>query len=181
MEKTMIKYEAVPHYEEVECIGITCQCMDAGVNGSIARNDFVGRRILTEAAGFDPASTDESKPAAQVAKGDGTRLFQTVAKAEETEVFVELADGYRAPALKIKGGYTCIDTKDNKGARILYLHKDCRCNDETLAKIRKFVGVALDRHPEAFDEWKLVDGAGARVFLYLYSDVDANGKGVPQD
>ena len=181
MDKTMIKYEAVPHYEEVEAVGITCQCLGADINGSIAKNAFVGRRILTETIGFDPASTDSNKPVAQVAKGDGTRLFQTVAKNEEIEVFVTLGDGYKAPALKLKGGFTCIDTKDNIGARIVYLHKECRANDGTLAKIRKFVGIALDRHPEAFDEWKLTDKYGVRVFVYLYTDVDKNGKGVPQD
>lgn len=179
MEKTMIKYQTVDRFEEVEVIGITSAVAGNDINGSIAREKFVGRRILTEQVGFDPAAGD----AKTVAKSDGTRLFQTVEKNDETEVFITLANGFKTPGLKLKGGYRCVDTKDNKGAVLVYLHRDCCDNAETLGKIRSFAprACAMDANIGAFNEWKLEDGDGKRVIVYFYQDVDKNGAGLPVD
>lgn len=177
--KTMIKYETITKFEEVEAVGISKKVFDDGINGTIARKPFNGRRILTETVGFDPAAED----AKVVAEGDKTRFFQTVEKFEDMEIFIELANGFKTPGLKVAKGFKCVDTKDNPGCVIAYVKWDDDSSSTTFEKIRMFAprACAMDANVTAFGEWKLVDKDGKRVIFYMYSDVDKNGFGVPQD
>lgn len=178
-KKTMIKYETLTKYETVEVVGISKEVLGNDVNGTIARKPFKGRRILTETAGFDPAADD----AKVVAEGDKTRFFQTVEKFEDMEVYLELANGFKTPGLKLTRGFKCIDTKDNVDCVIAYVKWDDDSSKDTLGKIRMFAprACAMDANVTAFGEWKLVDKDGKRVIVYAYSDVNENGFGVPQD
>lgn len=180
----LMKIENVPVYAEVEVFGISknvaCDC----INGTVERNKFTGRRLLTEKTGFDPASNKEDAPAAMIARGDGTRLLQTVEKKETFGVKIALGDGFKSRELLLKNVYVCTDTKDNKGAVIAYIKWDDDGNTDVLDKISGFAPKMLDAHPNAFGDWKLVASSGddVRVFVYFYSDVDPEtGKGLPSD
>lgn len=175
--ETMIKYEKLPKYEQVALVGISKSVMDDEINGSVERNQFVGRRLLTLTKGFDPAADD----AAQIAKGDGTRLIQTVESVEEFGIRIALGDGFKSRELNLKKVLVCTDTKDNKDAKIVFVKWDNKDNDPVFNKIRSTAPKMLAAHPDAFDDWNLIDKNGNRVFIYTYSDVNEQGKGVPQD
>lgn len=177
---TMINYEAVPQYKQVELVGISKSVYGSEINGSIERNKFSGRKLLTLTEGFNSEGDD----AAMIAKGDGTRLVQTVKLTEALKVRIALDDGFKSRELVITNAYTYETTKINKdgSAAIVALIKwDNDDNTDVLTKIRNAAPKMLASHPDAFDDWKLIDESGKRVYIYTYSDVDENGKGVPQD
>lgn len=178
-----MKIEAVPSYQEIEVIGISKNVACDAINGTVERKSFVGRRILTLTSGFDVSSKDENRPVAQIAKGDGTRLIQTVEKADALEVCLKLGDDFASRKLTLRNVLKCVDTKDNVGCVIAYLKYDALGdNQAVLDKIAEFAPKMLAAHPDAFGDWMLVDNDGKRVIVYFYSDVDAaTGKGVPQD
>lgn len=178
----LMKIEKVPNYTEIEVVGITRRIAGDHINGTVERNEFTGRRILTLKEGFDPASNDDNTPACMIARGDGTRRIQTVGKHDTFGVRIALGDGFTSRELLLKNVLVCKDTKDNKGAVIAYIKWDDEGNGQVLDKIGDFAPKMLDAHPDAFGDWKLVDKDGARVFVYFYGDVDPEtGKGVPQD
>lgn len=177
---TMINYEAVPQYKQVELLGISKSVYGSEINGSVERNKFTGRRLLTLVEGFNAEGDD----AAMIAKGDGTRLIQTVKPVEALKVKIALGDGFKSRELVIKDALVYETTKANKdgSAAIVALIKwDKDDNTDVLAKIRDFAPKMVAAHPDSFGDWTLVGENGKRVYIYTYSDVDENGKGVPQD
>jgi hypothetical protein len=177
-----MKIEAIPNYAEIEVVGISKSVADERINGSVERNKFTGRRILTLKEGFDPASNDANAPANMIARGDGTRRIQTVAKHDTFAVKIALGDGFKSRELLLKNVLVCKDTKDNKGATLVYIKWDDDENSQVLGKIEEFAPRMLAAHPNAFGDWMLIGNDDNRVFVYSYSDVDPEtGKGVPQD
>lgn len=178
----LMKVETIPNYNEIEVVGISKCVASPTINGSVERNQFTGRRILTLKAGFDPASNDANTPACMIARGDGTRRIQTVEEKETFAVKIALGDGFKSRELLLKKVLVCKDTKDNKGSILAFVKWGEEENEQVLEKIQVFAPRMLDAHPDAFGDWKLVDKDDARVFIYFYSDVDPEtGKGVPQD
>lgn len=177
---TMINYEATPIYQQVELVGISMKVFGSDVNGSVERNKFTGRKLLTLTEGFDAAA----EGAAMIAKGDGTRLIQTVKSLESLAVQIALGDGFKSRALFLKDVLVYTDNKVNKDgtpAKVAFIKWDNQENEDVLTKIRNAAPKMLDSHPDAFDDWTLIDNEGNRVFIYTYSDVNEEGKGVPQD
>lgn len=177
---TKINYEPIPKYEQVELVGISMAVFGSEYNGSVERNKFTGRKLLTLTEGFDSEGDD----AAMIAKGDGTRIIQTVKPVEMLKVKIALGDGFVSRELVIKDALVYKTSKANKDGStaivaLIKWNKDD--NTDVLTKIRNAAPRMLASHPDAFDDWTLVDEGGVRVFLYTYSDVDENGKGVPQD
>lgn len=178
----LMKIEAIPNYAEIEVVGISKSVACDAINGSVERNKFTGRRILTLKEGFDPVSNDPNTPANMIARGDGTRRIQTVAKHDTFVVKIALGDGFKSRELLLKNVLVCKDTKDNKGATIAFVHHKSDENDMVLGKIQEFAPRMLAAHPNAFGDWMLIGNDDNRVFVYFYSDVDPEtGKGVPQD
>lgn len=181
MGSTMMKIEPIPQYAEVEVLGITKAVAGPGVNGSKERRPFTGRRILTETAGFDPASTNADRPAAMIAGGDGSRVLQTARKAASTTVEIVLGNGVRSRGLELVDALVFNDTRDNRGSTVVAVRCDGEANAATLAKIEEFAPKMVAVHPNSFGDWWL-ESNGARAFVYFYGDVDAaTGRGVPRD
>lgn len=178
----LMKIEAVPNYKEIEVVGISKRVLGADINGTVERNKFTGRRILTLEERFDPASNDDNSPAHKIALGDGSRRIQTVAKKDTFAVRIALGDGFKSRKLELKNVLVCKDTQDNKGATLVFVKEDSSDCDQVLCKILEFAPKMLAAHPDAFGDWSLIGNDDSRVFVYHYGDVDPEtGKGIPQD
>lgn len=160
-----IKYEKVPVYAEVEVFGKTT---NGSVFGTVARRD-VGRCILTEEAGFDPATEEGRRHKVGDSSND---LIVTAAKVAEKVLFVRLAGGAKSAA-EFKF-FDCYEAKnrENEGITDVFVKKNVKEVDE----IVKCADGMCKAHPECSDRWDIVDKDGNRVFIRIYGEVDKNGE-----
>ena len=159
-----MKYTEKPEFKSVNILGKTVD----SVCGTIDRKQ-IARVFITEELGFGVDGKDFV-----AVKGDENVTIKTVAKADETEVFVELVGGIKSLATaKFYGAYVA-GNKENADVTDIYVTGD-ECS-----KIGKLSSIASGMnavHPECAGEFKFTDKDGKRVFLRAYrTDVGENGK-----
>lgn len=159
-----IKYCSLPNYPTVELIG---KSTSGSVFGTVARRD-VGRRFLTEEAGFDPKSEEGRK---MMVNGDEKILIQTVTKVAEKELFVKLAGDIKSAAsFKFYDSFESANS-ENEGVTDLWVKGSCSETDEVV----KCATGMCRLHPESSDRWEIVDKDGKRVFIRVFAGCNDNG------
>lgn len=162
---TMVKYERMPRYDEVEVVGRTVAFLCGGTR---QRNPFKGRRILTETSGFDAGSTDPDRPECRKV-GTENEVVQTVARVGSVGVRVRLEGGFETPALEFRDVLVYEDARDNKGALVVLMEEGDAGNREVVGRLEDFAERIVAMHPESFGIWDLRADDGRRVFLYGYA------------
>ena len=159
-----MKYTEKPEFKSVNILGKTVD----SVCGTIDRKP-IARTFITEELGFGVAGKDFI-----AVKGDENVTIKTVAKADETEVFVEFVGGIKSLATaKFYGAYVA-DNRENANVSDIYVTGDEYSKISKLSSIASGMSAA---HPECAGEFKFTDKDGKRVFLRGYrTDVGENGK-----
>ena len=159
-----MKYMEKPSYPEVEVVGKTV----ASETGTVDRRKF-GRLLLTEEDGFG-AGTE--KPNRVVLNGDDTTI-QTVKKAAEIEIVVELVDGSKSAAsFKFFDVYTAKNAENPEVTDVFTGDGD---------KMERAVACAermCEAAPGNDGQYKFIDKAtSTRVFLRrIEKNLAENGK-----
>ena len=159
-----MKYMEKPSYPEVDVVGKTVD----SETGTVDRRK-IGRLLITEEAGFGVGG---DKPNRVVLNGDDT-VIQTVEKAAEVEVVVELVDGSKSAAsFKFFDVYKVKNSENPDVTDIFTGDGD---------KIERAVACAermCEAAPGNDGQYKFIEKAsGARVFLRrIEKNLAENGK-----
>lgn len=159
-----MKYTEKPTYPEVEIVGKTV----SSKTGTIDRRKF-GRLLLTEEAGFGKGTDKDGKI---VLNGDDTTI-QTVTKAAEVEVVVQLVDGSKSAAsFKFFDVYTA---KNPENEDVL----DVFTTDvEKVDRVEACAERMCDAAPGNDGQYKIIEKSSEkRVFLRVIAkNLDERGK-----